>query len=442
MNPNMWNQQLESISEVKQRTFERDKLISQLDYIYSESPFYHSKLAEVGIRPSDVQSIEDLAGLPFTYKSELRDSQERHPPFGDYLATSRESVTTVHRTSGSTGKFIYAVLTDQDMDQTNECGARAFWSAGLRPHHTAIHCLNYSLWMGGYTDHRNLAKTGAGIIPFGVGNSRQLVRTIMEIEVDAISCTPSYPAYLAGVVRSELGVKPSDLGLELGLFGGEPGLEDKSFKNRMEDTWGFRAKNANYGMAEVLCNFASVCDQRNELHFLGQGAVLPEIIDPATGEAISLEKGSFGELVLTNIDRQAQPLMRYRTHDLVTITGTGPCSCERTGFRFKVSGRSDDMVHVKGINVFPSAIAGILNLMTPELNGEFQIVLSQPGPYDLLEILVESDKHRGQGTRALKIRIENEIKDTLGFKSNIQLISPGTIPRTQVGKTTRVVRKF
>ena len=442
MNRAIWNAQVETLGEAEQRAMDRERLVRQLEYVHSESPFYRSKLSEAGLAPRDVRGPEDLSGLPFTTKAELRESQEREPPFGDYLTASRESVTTVHRSSGSTGKFIYAVLTDNDMEQTNECGARAFWASGLRPHHTAVHCLNYSLWMGGFTDHRNLARTGASVIPFGVGSSRELVRTIQEVGVDAISCTPTYPARLAEVVREELRIEPSELGLELGLFGGEPGLEDPGFRKRMEETWGFKARNANYGMAEVLCNFASVCDEADDLHFLGHGAVLAELIDPSSGETLSMEEGNSGELVLTNLDREAQPLVRYRTRDLISVLGTGPCSCGRTGFRFRVAGRSDDMVHVRGINVFPSGIAEVLNSLAPDVSGEFQIVLSAPGPYDSLDILVESDRGVAPGADSLRLRIEDEIRQTLTFRANVQLVPPGTVPQTAVGKAVRVVRNF
>ena len=438
----IWNAQMEAITESEQRAMERDKLARQLDYVYSNSPFYQRKFQEIDLGPRDIRSPEDLARLPFTTKAELRESQERDPPFGDYLATPPESVSTIHRTSGSTGRFIYTVLTEKDMEQTNECGARAFWAAGLRPHHTVVHCLNYTLWMGGYTDHRDLERTGAGVVPFGVGNSAQLVRVIQELQIDAISCTPSYPNRLESVVREELGIEPAELGLKLGLFGGEPGLETPSFRRRIEETWGIKASNANYGMAEVLCNFASVCDEAYELHFVGQGAVLAQMIDPSTGEDVPIEEGASGELVLTNLDREAQPLVRYRTRDMTEVLGVGPCACGRTGFRFKMAGRSDDMLHVRGINVFPSAIAEILSGMVPDVSGEFQVVLSHPGPYDALDIVVESERSTGSDAEALRRRIEGEIKQTLTFGANVQLVPRGTIPQTEVGKVARVVRRF
>lgn len=438
----VWNAQMESITAADQKVMEQDKLARQLDYVYARSPFYQRKFREVGLRPGDIRSQDNLARLPFTTKAELRESQEREPPFGDYLAAPPESVMTIHRTSGSTGRFIYTVLTESDMDRTNECGARAFWAAGLRPHHIVVHCLNYTLWMGGYTDHRDLEQTGAGVVPFGVGNSAQLVRLIQDLRIDAISCTPSYPNRLESVVREELGIEPAELGLKLGLFGGEPGLETPSFRKRIEETWGIRAANANYGMAEVQCNFASVCDEAYELHFLGQGAVVAQMIDPGTGEDVPLEEGASGELVLTNLDREAQPLIRYRTRDLAEIIGVGPCACGRTGFRFRVAGRSDDMLHVRGINAFPSGIAEVLNAMPPDVTGEFQVVLSHPGPYDALDIIVESERSIRPETEALKRRIQAEIKRTLGFNVMVQLVPPATIPQNEVGKVARVVRKF
>ncbi len=433
---------MEAITPSAQRAMEQEKLSRQLEYVYARSPFYQRKFREANLTPDEIRSTDDLSRLPFTTKAELRESQEREPPFGDYLAAPRGSVMTVHRTAGSTGLFLFSVLTKKDMRQTNECGARAFWAAGLRPHHTVVHCLNYTLWMGGYTDHRNLETTGATVIPFGVGNSRQLVRLIRELKVDAISSTPSYPNRLENVVREELDIEPVELGLKLGLFGGEPGLEIPSIREHVEETWGIRASNANYGMSDVLCNFASVCDEAYELHFLGQGAVLAQIIDPSTGEDVPIERGVTGELVLTNLDREAQPLIRYRTRDLVEVLGAGHCRCRRSGFRFMVSGRSDDMLHVKGINVFPSGIAEVLNARVPEVSGEFQVVLSHPGPYDRLDILVESEESVGPEAETLRRRIEGEIKNMLSFSVKVELVPPDTIPKTEVGKVVRVVKRF
>jgi phenylacetate-CoA ligase len=297
--------------------------------------------------------------------------------------------------------------------------------------------------MGGYTDHSNLETTGAAVVPFGVRNSRQLVRLIQEAGVNAISSTPSYPNYLEGIVREELGIEPIELGVKLGLFGGEPALENPNFRKHVEETWGMRASNANYGMSDVLCNFASVCDDRYELHYLGQGAVLAQLIEPMTGEDIPIEEGAKGELVLTNLEREAQPLVRYRTRDMFEILGTGACACGRTGFRFRVIGRSDDMLHVKGINVFPSGIADVLNAFIPDVTGEFQVVLMHPGPYDHLDIKVEHGEDiRPEEMEAIREKIEIKIRDILTFNANVEWISPNSVPKTEMGKAIRVVRKF
>ena len=297
--------------------------------------------------------------------------------------------------------------------------------------------------MGGYTDHTNLETTGATVFPFGVGNSRQLVRVIQDAKINAISSTPSYPKYLEDVVREELGIEPIDLGLKLGLFGGEPGLDNPVYRKRIEKAWGMRAQNANYGVSDVLCNFASVCEQNYQLHFLGQGALLVQLIDPNTKKDLPIQEGTAGEMVLTHLEKEAQPLIRYRTSDMIEIMGTGPCRCGRTGFRFRVIGRSDDMLHVKGINVFPNGIAKVLEEMVPEVTGEFQVVLTKPSPYTHLNITVEhGDTIRPEEMEGLKSKIGAKIKEVLNFTAVLKLVQPQSIKRTQMGKAIRVLREY
>ncbi|MEW5721636.1 MAG: phenylacetate--CoA ligase family protein [Thermodesulfobacteriota bacterium] len=443
MEKKVWNEAMETLSPREQKKMELDKLLRQIEYVYAHSEMYQAKFREAGLTAADIKGVEDLSRLPFTSKAELRESQERRPPFGDFLAAPPDSIRRVHRTSGATGRFVYTALTGPDIELTNDIGARAFWAAGLRPHHRVIHCLNYCLWMGGYTDHSNLEMTGAAVFPFGVGNARQLVRVIKEAGINVISSTPSYPNYLVDVVREELGIQPADLGLRLGLFGGEPGLENPVYRKRIEDTWGMKAQNANYGVSDVLCNFASVCQENYQLHYLAQGAVLFQLINPATLEDLPLEDGVIGEMVLTHLEKEAQPLVRYRTSDMMEILGAGPCRCGRTGFRFKVIGRSDDMLHVKGINVFPTGVALVLEDLVPEVTGEFQIVLYHPSPYTHLDITVEyGEAIKPEEIEGLKTKVAAAIKERLNFTAVLTLVPPKSIERTDMGKAKRVVRKY
>ncbi len=439
----IWNPEMETLSAKDLARLERELLQKQLAYVFAASRMYKDKFGPTGLRAEHIKDPADLARLPFTTKSELRESQERQPPFGDFLAADPDTVSRVHRTSGATGRFVYTALTRADLDLTHDTGARSFWAAGLRPHHRVVHCLNYQLWMGGFTDHANLETTGATVFPFGVGNSRQLVRVIKEAGITAISSTPSYPKYLEKVVRAELNLEPARLGLKLGLFGGEPGLDNPDYRRRIEETWGMKAMNANYGVSDVLCNFAAVCQENYQLHFLAQGGLLLQLIDPVTGRDLAIEEGVTGEMVLTHLKKEAQPLVRYRTSDLLQITETGPCACGRTGPRFKVIGRSDDMLHVKGINVFPNGIAKVLDSLIPDVTGEFQVVLDHPSPYTELKITVErGPRIKDSELEGLKSRIAAEIKNELNFKAVLTLVPPDSIERTQMGKARRVIREY
>ena len=250
--------------------------------------------------------------------------------------------------------------TKRDVQTIARVGARAFFAAGLRPTDRVVHCLNYCMWSGGLTDHLSLEMVGAMVVPFGVGHTRGLLGIIEELRITVISCTPSYPALMEKIWRESTGRYPRELGLRLGLFGGEAGLDNFAFRQSLEQTWGFKARNANYGLSEVLSQFAGQCEATDDLHFHGGDVVFAELVDSKTQRRITIEPGATGELVLTNLERECQPLVRYRTGDLVTITAVDCCACGRTSWRFRVSGRCDDMFNVRGVNVFPSAIQNVL----------------------------------------------------------------------------------
>ncbi len=433
----MWNREIETLSCAELAAREENALANQFAYLMTHSAFYQEKFR--GAQKTITRA--ELATLPFTEKDELRASQETHPPFGNYLAAPIENVSRVHKTSGTTGRPLYIALTARDIETTHECGARAYVGAGLQRGDRVVHCLNYQMWAGGVTDHLSLERAGATVIPFGVGNTHVLLRTIRDLGIHAISSTPSYLVHLADIVRSELHIEPHELGLRKGFFGGEPGLQNPNVRGAIERTWNLRAMDANYGMADVLSIFGAECERRDGLHFHGQGALLVELIDPATLKPLAIETGARGELVYTNLTRAAQPLIRYRSHDAAEIVSAEPCACGRTGFRFRVLGRSDDMVHVRGVNVFPTAIAEVLASF-PELSGEFQVVLDTPPPYNQLPLRVELAPTAAQDNVShLNALLVRTLQERLNFRAAIELVPHGTLPRTE-GKTSRVVKTY
>ena len=415
---------------------QQDSWQVQSQHVAANSPFYRTLWAG-RLPPKD---LRELPELPFSDKAQLRLSQAAHSPFGDYLAASKRDAVRLHRTSGTTGQAMNLALSARDCEITEVVGGRAQGLAGLGPDDIVAHCLNYQMGMGGLTDHMTLQRTGAMVIPFGVGGTELLIRTIQELGVTAISCTPSYPAVLERVIAETFpGLKPRNLGLRLGLFGGEPGLDDPALRARITATWGLEPRNSNYGVSDVFCNFASQCEHDTDLHFVAADVLWPELINPDTGAPQLLAAGQTGELVLTHLARDCQPLVRFRSGDIITIDGTDPCQCGCTGFRFRVVGRSDDMIVVRGLNMFPTMVAALLTSL-PELTGDYRIVLDTPPPHDILPVHAEVAKGVAI-TDALGERIEREFKRSLGATARVTLHPHGSFEVTE-GKTRRVIRSY
>jgi phenylacetate-CoA ligase len=286
----------------------------------------------------------------------------------------------------------------------------------------------------------SLEAVGAMVVPFGAGHTKRLLQTIEQLRINVLSCTPSYPALLEKVWRESTGREPRELGLRLGLFGGEAGLDNAAFRRTLEQTWGFKARNANYGLSEVLSQFAGQCEATDDLHFHAGDVVFAELIDPKSQQRIAIEPGATGELVCTNLDRQCQPLVRYRTGDLITITAVDRCVCGRTSWRFRVVGRCDDMFNVRGVNVFPSAIQRVL-LVHPRLtSGHFRVQLRGAGPYDRIEMTVEEsgNGHRLDANQAAH-QLEQAVRDTIGASAVVTMVPFDSIPRSE-GKTAWIER--
>ena len=436
MTENITSAKADFLSPQEINKIQRAQWFQQAEYVGNRSRFYQRHFAGQAL----TGNLEEIVDLPFTDKEMLRSDQHEHAPFGSYLAASTDEITRMHRTSGTTGTSMNLALTAQDARMTAVVGGRAQSAAGLGPQHRVVHCLNYQLWMGGYTDHATLEATGAMVLPYGVGGSSGLVQLIKEMKIDAISCTPSYPAVLEQVIEKEYpGVSPRDLGLKLGLFGGEAGLDDLAFRQRLENTWGFEVRNSNYGVTDILCNFAGQTTVSNDLHFVAADVLYAELIDAETGSLKPWQSGESGELVLTHLCKQAQPLVRFRTSDIIRITATDKAACGRTATRFRVIGRSDDMVVIRGINAFPGMVAAVINQF-PELSSEYRILLKTPPPYDFLPVQIELQRDI-EDSQGLVEAIQQSIKRQLGISSRAQLLAPGSLPRTE-GKTKRVIREY
>ncbi len=413
-----------------------EKLSNQIKYVLNNSNFYKKKLGDhFG---SKEFLVDDFKKIPFTYKREILADQKENPPFGSNLCVTEKEIRRIHKTSGTTNLPLIIALTQNDINNTVKVGKKCFISSGLRPTDTVVHCLSYNMWMGGFTDHQSLEATGAAVIPFGVGNSKNLIEIMLSIKPTAIHCTPSYLAKLELILKEEFNLNPKGLELKLGLFGAESGLQNPEFRKNIEKIWGLKAMNANYGMADVLSMFGAECKNQNGLHFMGEGVLYPELLNYQTGEVLPIEDGIEGELVLTNLCREAQPLIRYCTNDIIKILSTDTCSCGQRGFRFEVIGRSDDMITIKGVNVFVSAIEKVIGENLEFLTGVFQIHINKTDPVDNIILKIEL-KDPFKLNNDFKENLINNFKVRLGIKPYIDFLEEGALARTE-GKSRKIFK--
>src|ERR1700692_193094 len=427
-----FDEQFETLPLQEVRKLQDSLWATQWDYVRSMSPFYREKFSHRIDREITLDSLQEL---PFTEKDELRISQENASPFGDYATCSEESIARLHRTSGTTGRPLILANSARDAQRIAQVGARSMWAAGLRPTDRVVHCLNYCMWTGGFTDHTILEATGATVIPFGVGNTRLLIDSIVNLGINAISCTPSYPGLIEHILRETSDLHPRDLKLRLGLFGGEAGLDHLDLRRAVGEKWGFKVRNADCGLSEVLSILGGQTDWTHDLLFHAGDVVFAEIIDPETLQRLPIVEGTQGELVCTHLQKECQPLVRYRTRDVVTVTGTDPGPDGRTAWRFRVTGRTDDMFNVRGINIFPSAVRVAVESLPQFSSGIFRIVLKGDGPYDRITLSVEA----AQGLPANRwsnaaSEIEKAIRERVGSTTLVTMVPFEHFPRTE-GKT-------
>ena len=426
----IWNEKYECMPRPELLALQNERLRETVGRVFYEVPFYRRALQERGLGPDDVKSVDDLDKLPFTTKNDLRDNY----PYG-LFATPMSEVVRLHASSGTTGKPVVNGYTRHDLEVWAEVMARSLTCCGATKNSIIHIAYGYGLFTGGLGAHFGAERIGASVIPASGGHTKRQIMLMKDFGSTILACTPSYAMHLA-LVMDEMGLSKSDLKLKGGLFGAEPWSQN--MRSQLEARLGLMALDV-YGLTEIIGPGVAVeCPEQNGLH-VWEDHFLFEVIDPDTGR--QLPPGSFGELVVTSLTKQAMPLIRYRTRDITTILPE-PCSCGRTHRKIaRLVGRTDDMLVIRGVNVFPSQIEEVL-LRIAHTEPQYQIIVERRGQLDELEIQVEvsgqffSDEVRRLET--LERQIRREIEDVLNIGVRIKLVEPKTIERSE-GKAKRVI---
>ena len=426
---NYYQKEIETAPREEILRIQNEKLRKQVRHVYEHVPYYRKLMEEKGLTPDDIQTVDDIRKLPFLSKADLRDSY----PYG-LLAVPLSDCVRIHSTSGTTGKRVVAFYTQHDIDLWEECCARAIVAAGGTADDVVQVCYGYGLFTGGSGLHGGSHKVGCLTLPMSSGNTERQIQFMMDLDSTIICCTPSYAAFI-GESLAERGYKPEDNKLKAGIFGAEPWTEE--MRQNIEKSLGIKAYDI-YGLTETSGpGVAFECEAQNGMH-INEDHFYVEVIDPDTGEV--LPEGSKGELVFTALDKEAFPLLRYRTRD-ICILSREQCSCGRTHVKMcKPMGRSDDMLIIRGVNVFPSQIETVL--LNEGYTPNYQIEIGRKNNTDTLDIYVEVDPSRVSDKIAdiqdMEAGLASAMRTMLGIGPKIHLVPPKTIARSE-GKAVRVI---
>jgi phenylacetate-CoA ligase len=431
VNGKYWNEKIETLPSEEIKKLQLQKLKEQVKYCYNNSVFYHKKFNSVGLKPEDIQSLDDLKKIPFTIKSDLKENY----PYG-MVAAKPDEIVEIHASSGTTGNPIIGAYTRNDMAIWQELMARSIYTTGGRPEDVIHIAYGYGLFTGGLGFHYGAQKLGVRIVPASGGMTQRQIKLMKDLDVTILACTPSFAVYLAETMIQEGVVPQKDLKLKRGIFGAEPWSHQ--IRQRIEKELGIEAYDI-YGLTELCGPGVSVeCPEHDGLH-IWEDEFIVETIDPDTGE--SLPDGEEGELVFTALCKTGLPILRYRTRDISKVMRE-KCACGRTHARMmRVTGRSDDMLIVRGVNVFPSQIEYAV-MQFPELAAQYLIVLDRPGALDTFQVKVEltdaSSKDPQLDVNTLKRNIQQRIHIITGLSADIDVVKPNELPRTE-GKAKRVL---
>lgn len=426
----IWNPNKECMPREQMCELQGKRLCKLVQYVYHNVPFYRHKMQEMDLTPDDIREIEDITKLPFTTKQDLRDNY----PYG-LMAAPLSEVVRVHASSGTTGNPTIVGYTRRDLSIWSEVMSRCLSAYGVTREDTFSVSYGYGLFTGGLGAHYGVENLGATVIPASTGNTEKHVRLIRDLHITGIACTPSYALYLAEVVE-RMGIRKEELGLRIGAFGAEPWTEN--MRQEIQSRLGLKGYNI-YGLSEIMGPGVSYeCQEQYGSH-INEDHFYPEIIDPVTCQ--NLPYGTQGELVFTTLTKEGMPLLRYRTKDLTSLIAD-PCPCGRTSVRMTpIMGRSDDMLIIRGINVFPSQVESVI-LGMKEFEPQYLLVVDRKNNLDTLEVQVEvrRDFFSDDIGSMLKLKktLSDRLKSVLSISAEVKLVEPNSIARSQ-GKSKRVI---
>lgn len=427
-----WNKPAETMEREDMSALQTGRLKEIVTRLYRQQPFYRSKMQEIGLLPEDIVTLEDIQKLPFVYKRDMRDNY----PYGLFAAPMSE-IIRVHASSGTTGRPTVVGYTKRDIGIWSEVAARSLVAAGLSKQSCIQIAYGYGLFTGGLGIHYGAELLGASVIPISSGNTARQIMLMKDFGTTALACTPSYALYIAETMR-EMGVDPRETSLRTGIFGAEPWTE--RMRKEIEAQLGIKAMDI-YGLSEIIGPGVAIeCCVQDGLH-ISEDHFYPEIINPVTGEV--LPDGEKGELVLTTLTKEGMPMLRYRTRDL-SVLHREKCACGRTLVRMsKVLGRSDDMLIIRGVNVFPSQVENVL-LSISNTTPHYQLIVERKDNLDHLTVLVELTEEmftdEVRGLEILEAKIKGELSSVLSVSATVRLVGPKTIERSE-GKAKRVIDK-
>jgi phenylacetate-CoA ligase len=424
----VYEREIETRPLADQFQIDKKSYEEQLRYLFDNSSFYKRKFREAGFSSiEDLGHLEDLGNLPFTEKDELRATQAASPPFGDHIACAESELIRIYSTSGTTGVPCYVGLTQNDLEMYATNVARGYSAAGFSSGQRIAVGFNAGPFVAGAV-YYGFDKMGCSVIPVGTGNTERLIAAIQKLGATGVSCTPSYGLYLIDWCN-EHGIDTTTLGMRNMITAGEPGGGDPMIRARIEDAFGCRLRES-MGIGDISLSSWAEDEDGNGMHFMARGVVHVELIEPISGDVVPWEDGAEGELVYTALKRQAMPLLRFRSRDHV-IVNMHPNPTGRTGPRIRCIGRTDDMLIVRGVNIFPSAIRSILKKFSPEVGEIFQIRplnkgVSQTPP---LPIIVELGRGTQEASEGLEASMREEIRSSLLVSTSIKFVPYGTLPR-------------